>query len=129
MSYILDALKKSELERNRKAAPSLIGTAPQMPHARTKIAIGVTIALLANALLLGAWWFWPRNAAVAQTTSPESSVSAAPAVIESPPGTDAGSQPAAEAGPQPAQVAEQQPDSVATGKPDSVATPDPTPTT
>jgi hypothetical protein len=99
MSYILDALKKSELERNRKAAPSLIGTAPHLPNARTKIVVAVTIALFANALLLGAWWFWPRNASLAQTTTalaqtspPESSVTEEPPVVEASPTPAAASQ-------------------------------------
>jgi hypothetical protein len=112
MSYILDALKKSELERSRKAAPSLIGTAPHLPNARTKIAVAVTVALFTNALLIGAWWFWPRNAslaqdstALAQTTTPESSVTEQPAVVEASPAPAAASQTERAATPPPARPA------------------------
>lgn len=60
MSYILDALKKSEMERSRSAAPSLIGALEHAPSFRTKLLVVVAVALLANATAFTAWWFWPH---------------------------------------------------------------------
>ena len=61
MSYILDALKKSEMERSRSAAPSLIGAAEAAPSFRTKLLSMMAIALFANAIALMTWWLWPAE--------------------------------------------------------------------
>lgn len=59
MSYILDALKKSEAERNRDAGPTLL-SAPGRPPRRQTVAT-ILIALLAlNAIVIGAWLLAPR---------------------------------------------------------------------
>src|SRR4051794_33310827 len=72
MSYILDALKKSEAERSRGVVPTLLS--PQQTGFRSSILAWVLIgALLANAALVFAWMYWPRAQSDAATTrtSPE----------------------------------------------------------
>jgi len=82
MSYILDALKKSELERTRSAAPSLIGAPPVPTRARTRLLIVLAIALLANAAIVGAWWLWSKKPVETQAqVEPQP----AAAVAEAPP--------------------------------------------
>ena len=71
MSYILDALKKSELERTRNAAPSLIGTAPVPSRARARVLIIAAVALLANAAIFGTWWLWQGDTTQPQTKAVE----------------------------------------------------------
>ncbi|MDX1552139.1 MAG: general secretion pathway protein GspB [Marinobacter sp.] len=63
MSYILDALRKSETERRQGRVPDL-GQQVQMIHKPKKKSVPVlvwvvAIALVLNAVLL-AWLFWPR---------------------------------------------------------------------
>ncbi len=58
MSYILDALKKSEAERSRGSVPTLL--IPAQTHFRSSVAIWVLLgALIVNACLFAAWMFWP----------------------------------------------------------------------
>jgi general secretion pathway protein B len=73
MSYILDALKKSEAERTRGVVPTLL--APQQTALRGGV-IGwlVVGALLVNAGLLAAWMYWPTKKD--STSPPTNSVSA-----------------------------------------------------
>ena len=66
MSYILDALKKSETERSRGAAPSLIGAVPTAPRHGRIVAL-LAAALFVNAVLAGGWLFWPRAETPAAT--------------------------------------------------------------
>src|SRR3954466_717510 len=81
MSYILDALKKSEAERSRGAAPTLLS--PQQTSLRSGI-VGWVIgaALILNAGLLFAWFYWP-HAPIATTTATASTT-------QSPPSTNGG---------------------------------------
>jgi general secretion pathway protein B len=72
MSYILDALKKSELERTRNAAPSLIATAPVPTRTRARVLITIAAALFANAVIFGVWWLWPKT--VSNTPAAEMTV-------------------------------------------------------
>mgnify|MGYP005846843959 CR=1 FL=1 len=64
MSYILDALRKSEEQRRLASAPDLAtehrpaGT-PRGRSARVLALVGA--GLLLNALVIGAWLFWPRG--------------------------------------------------------------------
>jgi general secretion pathway protein B len=54
MSFILDALKKSEAERQRQASPSLIEPAIARPRGRpTPLTIGLLALLGINSLILG----------------------------------------------------------------------------
>jgi general secretion pathway protein B len=58
MSYILDALKKSEAERTRGAVPTLL--TPPHTQFRRKVASWILLGALAiNAALLAAWMYWP----------------------------------------------------------------------
>lgn len=70
MSYILDALKKSEAERSRGVVPTLL-TPPQTAF-RSGIVGWVLIAgLIVNATLFAAWLYWPREASTTATRAPE----------------------------------------------------------
>ena len=86
MSYILDALKKSEAERSRGVVPTLL--APQQTPLRNGV-IGWLIAgaLLINAVVLAAWFYVPS--AKAPSPPPNASVSSlqtpAPSQTSSPP--------------------------------------------
>lgn len=61
MSYILDALKKSEAERSRGSVPTLL--IPAQTQFRSSVAIWVLLgALIVNACLFAAWLFWPTTA-------------------------------------------------------------------
>lgn len=78
MSFILDALKKSEAERQRRAGPTLLEVRVALPRRRFPIwALALGALLLVNAALL-AWFVWLRPA-----TSP------GPAAITSPTATSA----------------------------------------
>jgi general secretion pathway protein B len=86
MSYILDALKKSEAERSRGVVPTLL--APQQTPLRGGI-VGwvVGAALLVNAAVFAAWMYWPstKKDAIAPPSSPVSA--AAPPATAAPPMT------------------------------------------
>ena len=75
MSFILDALRKSEHERQRSATPGLsqvpLATPPpQMP----RWALGVIVSLVAAVLVLGgAWWQSARGPADVAASAPASS--------------------------------------------------------
>ncbi len=72
MSYILDALKKSEAARDPKAAAALViaeAERTQAERQKYRVALWVIgIALLVNAAIFGAWLAWWANpqAAVAE---------------------------------------------------------------
>lgn len=74
MSYILDALRKSETERRQGRIPDL-GQQVQLIHKPKKksvpVLVWVAIALVLNAAVL-AWVFWPQSSPV---QSPEPSAS------------------------------------------------------
>jgi hypothetical protein len=55
MSYLLDALRKSESERNRDGGPSLAETRWQSPRTRPVLTIALITVLIANVLLVGLW--------------------------------------------------------------------------
>jgi general secretion pathway protein B len=92
MSYILEALKKSELERQQRRLPDLI-SAPvrigqpeeEKPRFRAGLAIGAVLLVAGTAFALG-WWFVSLppgskplpTATVAQQASPAESPSQAP---------------------------------------------------
>lgn len=92
MSYILEALKKSEQERHRGRAPDLqaLHTAPaQTSHPRRWWPLALALALLLNAGLLLIWRPWettrpePAAVPVASTAAPTSAKPAvAPPVLQ-----------------------------------------------
>ena len=78
MSYILDALRKSEAERQRGQAPTLAGQWQSVGGARRPvrpIGFWVTVALLINAAIV-AYVFWPapENVQIAPATATEAPV-------------------------------------------------------
>jgi general secretion pathway protein B len=73
MSFILDALRKSETERQRKSTPGLIEPGFRPPARRRAIWLPlVVLALAANLVLLGALWLRrdPAPAAMAEHAEP-----------------------------------------------------------
>jgi general secretion pathway protein B len=76
MSFILDALKKSEAERQRQAGPTLLEVRVMPPRRRLPL-WGIAVAVLLGANLLALLWFVLRrpgadalaNAAVAAPTA------------------------------------------------------------
>jgi len=60
VSYILDALKKSEAERTRGVVPTLLAPR-QTPLRNSLIGWIVVAALLVNAVVFAAWLYWPST--------------------------------------------------------------------
>ena len=61
MSYILDALKKSEKERMRKSAPDILSVQETILHEKKKNNIWrylIIVALFANIFIFGYWLFY-----------------------------------------------------------------------
>lgn len=99
MSYILDALRKSESDRYQEKLPELGGSAPIWLRKKKKSSVWpwvIVVALLLNAGVL-AYLFWPRptmptpasepapaSEPVPTATSTPASVSAAPAPVSEP---------------------------------------------
>jgi general secretion pathway protein B len=79
MSYILDALKKSEAERNRGVAPSLL--AIRHVHLTSRAGMwALLVALAINACIGGFWLFWRSDAGALETrvvAAPQSSATSA----------------------------------------------------
>jgi general secretion pathway protein B len=76
MSYILDALKKSEAERSRGSVPTLL--MPQQTRFRSNTVIWILLAaLIVNACLFAAWMFWPSS-----TTSGSGKLTSEPAAVQ-----------------------------------------------
>jgi general secretion pathway protein B len=61
VSYILDALKKSEAERSRGVVPTLL-TPPQTSFRSGVVGWVLIAVLIVNAGLFAAWLYWPRTA-------------------------------------------------------------------
>jgi general secretion pathway protein B len=71
MSFILDALRKSETERQRQAMPGLADAGYRPPAPRRGFWIPVLITVLAaNVVLLGAFWWQGRPSVPVTTTVP-----------------------------------------------------------
>ncbi|MGC1522034.1 MAG: general secretion pathway protein GspB [Steroidobacteraceae bacterium] len=80
MSFILDALKKSEIERQRQSVPGLMDTRSGARRSRLPLWAAALGLLLGVNLLVLALVLWNRNAPVAQAPRPpESSAPAVPA--------------------------------------------------
>jgi len=77
MSFILDALRKSESERQRETAPTLVRAPLALVRRRTPAWIWLVIGLLSLALvaLSAAWWQRGRDAPVAATLALDEPVS------------------------------------------------------
>lgn len=64
MSYILDALKKSEKERMRKSAPDILSVQETILHGKKKKNLWnymIIIALFANVFVFGYWLLYSEN--------------------------------------------------------------------
>src|SRR5688572_7881249 len=84
MSFILDALKKSETDRQRQSAPALFEVKVAAPRRRFPWwAVGLAVLLGVNALVL-LWVVLRQPASLAPTTA--SNAAPAPAATAAPPG-------------------------------------------
>ncbi len=80
MSYILDALKKSEAERSRGVVPTLL-TPPQTAFRSGIVAWILVAALIVNAGVFAAWMYWPRDVPATAVRAPEPTQIAAPSPV------------------------------------------------
>jgi general secretion pathway protein B len=93
MSYILDAIKKSEAERNLGVSPGALAAPMPASGSTTSLRIATVIVML-NVAALGGWWLWQERAAgIVETTVavpalsraiPSSARDAAPRSIDQP---------------------------------------------
>jgi general secretion pathway protein B len=67
VSYILDALKKSEAERSRGVVPTLL-TPSHATFRSSAVGWVLIAALIVNAGLFATWLYWPREVATATPT-------------------------------------------------------------
>lgn len=76
MSFILDALRKSETERQRQASPGLVAAGQRPPAPRRAVWVPVlAVVLVANFALLAALWWRDRAATPAPAaTAPAAAV-------------------------------------------------------
>lgn len=108
MSFILDALRKSEIERQRDAAPTLI-RAPLATGRRGSPVLSIVLIVLlslALAVLATAWWLGERDEPTPPGTPEESALTSTAPVPAAGPATAAiaappASSPAGRAGPLP----------------------------
>jgi general secretion pathway protein B len=83
MSFILDALKKSESDRQRQGGPALFEVKVAPPrHALPSWAVAIAVLFLANLAVVG-WLLWRHAAAPAPGPAPAAAPAAAPAVTPS----------------------------------------------
>ncbi len=69
MSDILDAIKKSEAERNLGVSPGALATPMPASGPTTSLRIATVIVML-NVAALGGWWLWQERAAgIVETTA------------------------------------------------------------
>lgn len=61
MSYILDAIKKSEAERNLGISPGALASSTPVSRTTTSVRI-MTVIVLLNVTALGGWWWWQGRA-------------------------------------------------------------------
>jgi general secretion pathway protein B len=90
MSFILDALKKSELERQRQSVPGLMDTRFKERRSRLPVWAAAVCALLAVNLLVLIFALWNRSAPASHASRPADSApadtTAQPAAGAAPPG-------------------------------------------
>ena len=141
MSLILEALRKSEAERQRAQVPGLHAPVPQRPVRRAAPAWGPWVAVVVGAALLGGTWWVNRPTPVAPpphaheapprqvaTTPPPTPVAATPAPVATAPAPRVPDPPRVE--PQPTPLGDpvvEPPPAPAPKAPEPVATPDPVP--
>src|ERR1700741_5335988 len=78
MSFILDALKKSESDRQRQGGPALFEVKVAPPrHALPSWAVAIAVLFLANLAVVG-WLLWRHAAAPAPGPAPAAAPAAAP---------------------------------------------------
>lgn len=126
MSFILDALRKSEDERRRDAVPGISRAPTALPRDRLPgWALGVMAALAVCVLLLGgAWWLSQRPGDIADAQAPAAAgATPAPAVDAAPATEPAG--PVAAPGSSPVRATSDAIEVPAEGVEISVATPQP----
>lgn len=80
MSFILDALKKSEAERQRQAGPALMQTRIARPRRGVPVWLVIALALLVITNLVGMLWYFLRP----QTPDPAPAGGAVPAATVAP---------------------------------------------
>lgn len=110
MSYILDALRKSEAEHSRETPPSLATTAPTMATSRRGFTIALVAVIAVNLVLVALWltgwqpWNFVAQAPEATITQPvpDAETAAAtpviapvPAPVANPPAVTASPEPTA----------------------------------
>ena len=78
MSYILDAIKKSEAERNLGVSPGALASSTPVSRTTTSVRI-MTVIVLLNVTALGGWWWWQGRA---PTTVAAAGVAVAPSTKE-----------------------------------------------
>jgi general secretion pathway protein B len=141
VSYILDALKKSEAERSRGVVPTLL-TPSHATFRSSAVGWVLIAALIVNAGLFAAWLYWPRDVATTTTvrvaeSPPAATPDLAPSIATSSTVTTSTptlSAPAASAAPsssmstQPNAIAESQQAPDVPVKAEPVVSPPPTPT-
>lgn len=84
MSYILEALKKSQAERQLGELPSIHAPQVQLqpaPDTSGKRRLPLWLGVGAACAVAAAWWWWPAKTSVAPAPAP---VAAAPVVIPAP---------------------------------------------
>src|ERR1700679_1776536 len=85
MSFILDALKKSEIERQRQSAPGLIGARPSPRRSRMPLWVTILCILLGVNLLALTYVVLRKSAAPAPASRPADAPRAAAAAPEARP--------------------------------------------
>jgi general secretion pathway protein B len=65
MSYILDALKKSEAERNRHNPAAMLAHEPPRPTQPGWLLPAIAVLVALNLASLGGWWYWQQRAGTA----------------------------------------------------------------
>lgn len=85
MSFILDALRKSEAERQRQSGPALADAAYRPPARRRTLWLPLLVVVLAaNAVMLGVFWLRPGTDAAAPAAPPVAPPASAPAAAMAP---------------------------------------------
>ena len=87
MSYILDAIKKSEAERNLGVAPGALASPTPVSGTTTSARIAATVVVL-NVAALGGWWLWQDRTTAIGTASVVATIDAVPTSTQArPPAT------------------------------------------
>jgi len=91
MSYILDALKKADAERERRGVPSLSAQSATLADEDRRSGRGTWVAIVAllAALALGAWWWSAREPAAAPVVAAAPAQAPAPSIAAVAPPTQA----------------------------------------